>query len=226
MDAKYNIKATSKNLYVLIVFLSVLIGAVIPTYLLSIISYKFNAVVYYGIDLLVCFLLIHFSKSLTKKTALITISDKQMILNLPSFISSQRNITELPWSDLKSFLIEPNQYFTQTKFKLKNGKKVVFYHDTDDSKADDYIAFELALNKMVFKINKELKSKQILQKKTFYATTLGRYSAILLAITLLIIPFAYAIRNIAPPLGYLLVLYPGGIHFIWIVYKSKSNPPI
>lgn len=189
MEVKYKIKVASRNLYLLMVLLSILIGTIIPTYLLSISSYKFNSIIYYGIDIVVCFLLIHFSKLLSKKTALITISDKLLIVDLTSFVSTKRNVTELPWSDLKSFLIEPSQYFTQIKFKLKNGNKVIFYHDTDDSKADDYISFQLALNKVVFKINKELKSGKILHEETIYSTTLGQGAAIFLTITLLIISF-------------------------------------
>ena len=159
-----------------------------------------------------------FVKTAFKKIRLHHYNSAGLIFDLPTFYGNSTMAISVNLSEVEEYLIEPNQYFTLIKIKLVNGVDLKFLHDADDSKDDQFIAFETRLSKTIIKFNASQRAKEIKRSKTIYESVNGLILAIILLFMLLIIPLAYVFRNVTPPVGYLLPLYSGGFYFVFMVY--------
>lgn len=200
-------------------------GVLLTNLLISFTIYKLNTLLYLVVGFTLAYLIFFLLKPFSKRSAVIAIENEYISLLFPTFFGDEPKPQIIRWDEIKEYLTQADIFYTLIQFKLVTGKKVRFVHDGQDSKIDQFAAFQNALNKEITSINETPGLKQILLAKTIYESRKGLFIAICLVTGMFFIPFvdiALYYPFLLTRVIYLLAFYSLGFYFVGMVYFSRK----
>ncbi len=215
---EYWIKASFRSKYIIRLLISLIIAAILPGLIFNYLELKLDLVPFLGIG----FLFMYFTKSLSRQNVRIIMDSMGLKLIYQKNWLKQIHEHQYLWNSIQEYLFQEEQYFTLFRLKLKDGSTLKLSHDRNDS--DDFKMFENDFVSQIENLNNSITdANKIKTGKTIYETKLGTISAYLLVIILIALPIIIWLRGIKYNWGTLLMLYSGGIFFIYSVYFNNRK---
>lgn len=121
-------------------------------------------------------------------------------------------------SNIKSFLLEDGNGYKI--FKIKGAENIKMLIDDNDLNMKNFNTFYNIFEKEIEKIN--LVSNSVIKEKTVFENNWGFFYGVLILSMLILIPILYFICNLNMNIGYLLIIYPSSIVFLWRLYLGHK----
>ncbi|GEM_PF-6114988 len=163
------------------------------------------------------YLTLHFTKSLSRGTALVTLYVDRLEIKQQMALRRKEVAFEAQFDDIDGYLIQHEPYFVLFRVVRRDGTKVTL--NRDHQNADEFSEFIEDFESRIDVWNTKHKTElQIRQLEGTYGSKLAVPSAIVLVICMLLIPALLWFYQRSPNWGALAALYGGGIFYVYQVF--------
>jgi hypothetical protein len=148
-------------------------------------------------------------------------------LKQPFFLN--RINAQIYWEDIEAYKYEPSLRYDKFVIKLKTGKRIKFFHETDKNGKDNFLKLITDFSFTVNRLNNEkFNDGEIKTLKVIYETTYGLVSAIIVVLFLIAAPVLLLLLLIfkgksSTNFAGLILSYIGGFYYVYEVYSHRKK---
>jgi hypothetical protein len=148
-------------------------------------------------------------------------------LKQPFFLN--RIDAQIYWEDIEAYKYEPSHRFDKFVIKLRSGKRIKFFHETDRDAKDNFKKLITDFSFTVDRLNNErFDDNEIKKLKVIYETTYGLVSAIIVVLFLIAAPVLLLLLLIfkgksSTNFAGLILSYIGGFYYVYEVYSHRKK---
>ena len=148
-------------------------------------------------------------------------------LKQPFFLN--RINAQIYWEDIEAYKYEPSLRYDKFVIKLKTGKRIKFFHETDKNGKDNFLKLITDFTFTVDRLNNErFDDNEIKKLKVIYETTYGLVSAIIVVLFLIAAPVLLSLLLIlkgksSTNFAGLILSYIGGFYYVYEVYSHRKK---
>ena len=148
-------------------------------------------------------------------------------LKQPFFLN--RINAQIYWEDIEAYKYEPSLRYDKFVIKLKTGKRIKFFHETDKNGKDNFLKLITDFSFTVNRLNNEkFNDGEIKTLKVIYETTYGLVSAIIVVLFLIAAPVLLSLLLIlkgksSTNFAALILPYIGGFYYVYEVYSHRKK---
>ncbi|WP_337968718.1 hypothetical protein [uncultured Flavobacterium sp.] len=173
--------------------------------------------------LFVFFIIYYLTKGITIINVLVNFIDKTKIEIIIKyrFFKERRYVFLI--SEIKNYQCEYGTGYKIFYLNRNKGTNFKFLILTEIENLKSFENFYEQLKNNIEKYNKEDSLYLIKEKTNIYQTKLGLFYGIILFIILLAIPICYIVLQTKINIGFLLIIYPTGILFLWRLFIEQKK---
>jgi hypothetical protein len=150
-------------------------------------------------------------------------------LKQPFFLN--RINAQIYWEDIEAYKYEPSLRYDKFVIKLKTGKRIKFFHETDKNGKDNFLKLITDFSFTVNRLNNEKFNDGEIKTKVIYETTYGLVSAIIVVLFLIAAPVLLSLLLIlkgksSTNFAALILPYIGGFYYVYefiLTERRKRN---
>lgn len=222
---KIEITVASRLLYILHYLGSLIIAAILTSYIFKIVN-NISEIVFIAILGGIWYIITRFTKELPKGRVKLEITkDGIQVIWIKQILLHNRKDVLIKWEDISDYMYQPEQHFDLLRIRTKDNRRLKLSMIGDNSK---FLIF-------YFNMEDEIKSRSsdgfinIKKAKNIYESTYGLIGAVFIGAVIIVGLFAFIFiepkGNTKPNYGLLLGSLAGGIFFIInvIAHRKKNN---
>ncbi len=222
--SKYNFKTTNTFLLVIRFIFSSALTLLLFAIIVSNQYLKLDNELFFMLTFLFVFFIFYsLIKGITIINVLVNFIDKTKIEIIIKYRFFRERRYVFLISDITNYLCEYGTGYKIFYLNRKNDTNFKFLVLTEIENLKSFENFYEQLKNNIEKYNKENSLCLIKEKTNIYQTKLGLFYGIILFIILLAIPICYIVLQTKINIGFLLIIYPTGILFLWRLFIEQKK---